>query len=93
MSEVPLVHAKEYRQKALATLDVDYQTLLLFIADRLEAMANPGDPDAVVVPEFLRSAHESHQKILDGRSVRPENPAIHSACDGAIHETSEGSGG
>ena len=92
MSEDPLVRADEYRKKASATVDVDYQALLLFIADGLEALADPGD-SAVVVPEFLRPACEPHQKMLDGSGVRSDDPAIESACDGAIHGTSGDSGG
>jgi hypothetical protein len=84
MSEDPLVRADEYRQKALATVDVDYQAQLLFIADGLEALANPGDPDAVVVPEFLRPALESHRKRVHVSGVRSDDPATQSVCDGAL---------
>ena len=40
MSDDPSVLADEYRRKALATVDVDHQALLLYIADGLQALAN-----------------------------------------------------
>jgi hypothetical protein len=77
MSEDPLIRADEYREKALATVDVDYQALLVFIADGLQALAHPGD-SAVMVPEFLRPAREPHQRMLDGSGVRSADPAAQS---------------
>jgi hypothetical protein len=91
MSEDLLIRADEYREKARATVDVDNQALLLFIADGLQALAHPGD-SAVVAPEFLRPAREPHQKMLGGSGVRSADPAAPSP-DVVVPYTSRSSGG
>ena len=55
-------HAEDCRRLASMTSDVDRQSLLNFIADAWQAIAEGGETTQML-PEFLRSAQDAARRL------------------------------